>query len=343
MTAIGIDTHKAASRPAPSTSSGRSSPRRPSPTTRPATRRSPPGRPGSAPRGGRVRGLARRTAPRPPATLERLGHDVREVPPQLSRPRARADAAGRQERSWRRPRDRPGHGREADLPPVRLADPTTATSAPARGPRAISWPRRPGSATGSMPTSSVARAGYGAAAANLVAAAAPATVGRALRRLPGSRPSSPATGSSAAPARRRGRAPRAIGSTRLVGRPPAPRVCQASAPLTAATLIAETGDSGRFRSADAFAMLAGVAPIPASSGQTQRMRLNRGGNRQLNRALHIDRPGPGLAPSPGQGIHRPQACRGQDLAGGHPLPQAATRCDRLQVPRRGLARASAAA
>ena len=34
-------------------------------------------------------------------------------------------------------------------------------------------------------------------------------------------------------------------------------------------------------------MLAGVAPIPASSGQTQRMRLNRGGNRQLNRALYV--------------------------------------------------------
>jgi transposase len=33
-------------------------------------------------------------------------------------------------------------------------------------------------------------------------------------------------------------------------------------------------------------MLAGVAPIPASSGQVQRMRLNRGGNRQLNRAIH---------------------------------------------------------
>ena len=32
-------------------------------------------------------------------------------------------------------------------------------------------------------------------------------------------------------------------------------------------------------------MLAGVAPIPASSGQVSRMRLNRGGNRQLNRAL----------------------------------------------------------
>jgi transposase len=55
---------------------------------------------------------------------------------------------------------------------------------------------------------------------------------------------------------------------------------------TAAKLIAEAGDVHRFHSVDAFAMLAGVAPIPASSGQTQRMRLNRGGNRQLNRAFH---------------------------------------------------------
>ncbi len=52
-----------------------------------------------------------------------------------------------------------------------------------------------------------------------------------------------------------------------------------------AKLVSEAGDVRRFRSADAFAMLAGVAPIPASSGQTSRMRLNRGGNRQLNRAL----------------------------------------------------------
>lgn len=50
--------------------------------------------------------------------------------------------------------------------------------------------------------------------------------------------------------------------------------------------MGEIGDIGRFRSSDAFAAFAGVAPIPASSGQTQRMRLNRGGNRQLNRALH---------------------------------------------------------
>lgn len=55
--------------------------------------------------------------------------------------------------------------------------------------------------------------------------------------------------------------------------------------LVTAKVIGEVGDIRRFRSADAFAMLAGVAPIPASSGQVSRMRLNRGGNRQLNRAV----------------------------------------------------------
>ena len=56
--------------------------------------------------------------------------------------------------------------------------------------------------------------------------------------------------------------------------------------ITAAWLIAEAGDVERFSSPAAFAMLAGVAPIPASSGESQRMRLNRGGNRRLNRALY---------------------------------------------------------
>ena len=56
-------------------------------------------------------------------------------------------------------------------------------------------------------------------------------------------------------------------------------------PLVAAKLLGEVGDARRFASPDAFAAFAGVAPIPASSGQVQRMRLNRGGNRQLNRAL----------------------------------------------------------
>ncbi len=55
--------------------------------------------------------------------------------------------------------------------------------------------------------------------------------------------------------------------------------------LMAAKLLGEIGDPRRFASHDAFAAFAGVAPIPASSGQVQRMRLNRGGNRQINRAL----------------------------------------------------------
>jgi transposase len=41
------------------------------------------------------------------------------------------------------------------------------------------------------------------------------------------------------------------------------------------------------RSEAAFACLAGVNPIPASSGNTTRHRLNRGGDRRLNRALHM--------------------------------------------------------
>ena len=57
-------------------------------------------------------------------------------------------------------------------------------------------------------------------------------------------------------------------------------------PLTAAKLVGETADITRFHSRDAYAMWAGTAPIPVWSGNTQRFRLNRGGNRQVNAALH---------------------------------------------------------
>ena len=55
---------------------------------------------------------------------------------------------------------------------------------------------------------------------------------------------------------------------------------------SAAELVNAWSHPGRVRSEAAFAMLGGAAPIPASSGQTVRHRLNRGGDRQLNRALH---------------------------------------------------------
>ena len=49
-----------------------------------------------------------------------------------------------------------------------------------------------------------------------------------------------------------------------------------------------SGDNpDRLRSEASFAMMCGVCPIPASSGKTQRHRLNRGGNRQANSALHM--------------------------------------------------------
>jgi transposase len=57
-------------------------------------------------------------------------------------------------------------------------------------------------------------------------------------------------------------------------------------PINAATALTAWSHPGRCRSDAAFAMLAGAAPIPASSGKTVRYRLNRSGNRQLNRALH---------------------------------------------------------
>lgn len=56
--------------------------------------------------------------------------------------------------------------------------------------------------------------------------------------------------------------------------------------LTAAKILAETAGVERFSSDAKLARLAGVAPIPASSGKNNRHRLDRGGNRQLNCALH---------------------------------------------------------
>jgi len=57
-------------------------------------------------------------------------------------------------------------------------------------------------------------------------------------------------------------------------------------PVTAAVTLAAWSHHGRLRSEAAFASLAGVNPIPASSGNTTRHRLNRAGDRRINRALH---------------------------------------------------------
>ena len=57
--------------------------------------------------------------------------------------------------------------------------------------------------------------------------------------------------------------------------------------ITAATLLVTAGaNPERLRSEASFAALCGTSPIPASSGKTRRYRLNRGGDRQANWALH---------------------------------------------------------
>ena len=57
---------------------------------------------------------------------------------------------------------------------------------------------------------------------------------------------------------------------------------------SAAQLMVTVGDNPeRLRSEASFAMLCGVAPVPVSSGMTYRHRLNRGGDRRANSAIHI--------------------------------------------------------
>ena len=57
-------------------------------------------------------------------------------------------------------------------------------------------------------------------------------------------------------------------------------------PLTAAKLVGEVAGAGRFATDAKLARAAGVAPIPVSSGKTNRHRLDRGGNRQINATIH---------------------------------------------------------
>ncbi len=85
----------------------------------------------------------------------------------------------------------------------------------------------------------------------------------------------------------------------LAERPSKVTDIQGLGPVTTAVILGEVGDVRRFPSKDHFASCTGTAPIDASSGDTVRHRLNRGGNRRLNDALHVAAlvqirfPGPG--------------------------------------------------
>jgi transposase len=212
------------------------------------------------------------------------GRPVREVPPQLShRERLRIRRAGKSD---------PGDAlaiarvtaREADLPPVRTADATRGIQllVEAREDLVTEATRVRNRLHADLV---VLLPGYQATVVDLVALRSRRSVGARLRRLEGIQ-TELARG-------RLARLGRLMAEAKVLEARLAEllddhplRALPGVGVLTAAKLVGEAGDINRFRSADAFAMLAGVAPIPASSGQTQRMRLNRGGNRQLNRALH---------------------------------------------------------
>ena len=95
-------------------------------------------------------------------------------------------------------------------------------------------------------------------------------------------------------------------------------------PIVAAQLIVAWSHRGRVRSEAAFARLAGVAPVPASSGQTTRHRLSRGGDRQLNRALHTIVLHRRQHDPATQRLHRPTHRRRQDAAATPPACSSAT-------------------
>jgi transposase len=218
-------------------------------------------------------------------TLEATGFAVREVPPHLSRrERQRTRRAGKSDAGDALAIARVT-AREAELPPIRRVDATTELGLllAARADLIAEATRIRNRLHADLV---VLVPGYGGRVANLVWERHLATAGRALRRRSGVH--AELARERLAELRRRQARIRALAGRieRLVAGHPLLELPGAG-PLTVAALIAETGDLRRFRSADAFAMLAGVAPIPASSGKTQRMRLNRGGNRQLNRAVHV--------------------------------------------------------
>jgi transposase len=212
------------------------------------------------------------------------GQPAIEVPPQLShRERLRTRRAGKSD---------PGDAlaiarvtlREASLPPVRTADASRELKllVEARDDLAAEATRVRNRLHADLV---VIAPGYSAVAANLVADKYRRAVAKILRGMPGvqaelARGRLARLAQVATEIRELDRRIEGL----VAGHPL--RQLWGAGPLVTAKLLGEIGDIARFRSTDAFAMLAGVAPIPASSGQTSRMRLNRGGNRQINRALH---------------------------------------------------------
>lgn len=217
--------------------------------------------------------------------LAAVGHDVREVPPHLTRrERGRSRRAGKSD---------PGDAlaiarvvaRERDLPPVRHEDAATelAVLVTAREQLVVEATRVRNAIHAHL---IVILPGYGRLAPNLVAAAHRHAVRARLRGRDDVR--------SRLVRRDLDRLARLVADSRALEQEIRRRVADhrlltlpGLGPLVAATILGKVGDASRIPSHGALAMLAGVAPIPASSGQVRRVRLNRGGDRDLNRAFYV--------------------------------------------------------
>lgn len=81
--------------------------------------------------------------------------------------------------------------------------------------------------------------------------------------------------------------------------------------VTTALILGEVGDVRRFPSKDHFASYTGTAPVDASSGDSKRHHLNRGGNRRLNYALHVAAVVQMSRPGPGQDYYRRKRAAGK--------------------------------
>ena len=105
-------------------------------------------------------------------------------------------------------------------------------------------------------------------------------------------------------------------------------------PISAAQILISFSHPRRCRNDAAFAALAGVAPIPATSGKTiNRHRINHGGDRQLNRALH-DIAKWRIQHCTNPGLRRPPHRRRQNHQRNPTLPQALPRPPPIPLPNR---------
>ena len=281
--AIGVDTHKATL--AACLVDGRAWPARSgrSPTTRPGTRRSRPGRRGSrSPAcGSGSRAPPRSGRPSPGTSSRRGSRSSRSRP---SCPGGSAAGPGaRAERSRGRVRDRPGDPGRGGPAPGAPGRPDPGPPAPGRGPRHRG--RRPDAGTQPAPRPPARpRPGYGATVARLVTGRELAQARQLLRRRHGIE--ADLARAELAEVVRLGRRADALERQirPLLADDPLLAIAGCG-PLTAAVIRGEAGDVARFPSHDALAMFVGVAPLPACSGKTSRVRYNRRGNRRVNRAI----------------------------------------------------------